>query len=202
MGCNQTNSKKEDNSKLYNQACEYEQIGELRKAIPILTEALKIDPNDLGCYNNRAWDYFDLGDKQKAISDFNEILKIDSLNTAGIYGLAFIQFKEGNYEKAIQLFDKIIKLKGGGPIYLEMVDNEAISQRAPLEANINQVYEYKNLALEELKKQTLTVKLKSIKTLFSLTVRLHYGNLYRTSRQKKLLARVAEVKRKNRLAWQ
>jgi tetratricopeptide (TPR) repeat protein len=144
LGCNR------DNTELYNQACDLEKQGEFKKAIELLTKALEINPKDLECYNNRAWDYYDLGELGNAMSDFESILKIDSINTAGIYGIGFLYYEQGYYQKAIDKFDKVIKLKGGGPIFLEMTDNEFLGQRAPLKADINQVYHFKRLAESKL----------------------------------------------------
>lgn len=139
-----------DNSQLFNQACNLEEEGKYKEAIEILTKALEINPNDIECYNNRAWDYNDLGNNDKALADFQKMLIIDSVNTAAIYGIGYIYFEQGQFQKAIDKFDKIIKLKGGGPIFLELTDNEFIGQRV-LEADIDQVYHYKKLAEDKLK---------------------------------------------------
>lgn len=139
-----------DNSELYNQACKLEEEGKYQEAIQVLTKALEIKPKDIECYNNRAWDYIDLENNEMAMADFKMILTIDSVNTAAIYGIGYIHYKKKQYQIAIDKFNKVIKLKGGGPLFLELTDNEFIGQRE-LEADINQVYQYKKLAEAKLR---------------------------------------------------
>tara|TARA_B110000902_G_scaffold232876_1_gene276212 strand:- start:209 stop:742 length:534 start_codon:yes stop_codon:yes gene_type:complete len=148
---------KTDNSELYNQACDLEEREKFNEAIELLTKALVMNPNDIECYNNRGWDYYELGQLKKAMFDFENILKIDSLNTAGIYGIGFLYYEQGQFQDAIDKFNKVIKLKGGGPIFLELTDNEFIGQRAPLEADINQVLHFKKLAEKEIKTSPNTI---------------------------------------------
>lgn len=148
---------KTDNTELYNQACDLEEQEKFNEAIELLTKALVINPNDIECYNNRGWDYYELGQLEKAMFDFENILKIDSQNTAGIYGIGFLCYKQGKYQLAIDEFDEIIKLKGGGPIFLELTDNEFIGQRALMEADINKVLHFKKLAESEIKTSPNTV---------------------------------------------
>lgn len=141
-----------DNTQLYNQACELEKQEKYEEAINLLTKAIKINPKDIECYNNRAWDYIDLEKDEKALADFRKILEIDSVNTAAIYGIGYILYEKGDYNKSIEHFDKVIELKGGGPLFLELTNNEFIGQRV-LEADIEQVYRFKNLAEEKLHNQ-------------------------------------------------
>ena len=141
---------KRDNTQLYNQACDFEDNQEFDKAIELLSKALEINPKDIECYNNRAWDYYELGQFENAFNDFKEILRIDSLNTAAIYGIGYLKFEQSKYEETLELFNRIIEIKGG-PVFLEITDNEFTGQRI-LEANMEQVFYYKNLAEENLKK--------------------------------------------------
>jgi tetratricopeptide (TPR) repeat protein len=143
IGCNR------DNTELYNKACDLEEQGKYKEAIEFLSKALELNPKDIECYNNRAWDYYDLGEFNKSMADFKSLLEIDSVNTAAIYGIGFLCYEQKQYQKAINNFDKIIKLKGGGPLFLELTNNEFIGQRV-LEADIEQVYRYKKLAEEKL----------------------------------------------------
>ena len=139
-----------DNTSLFNQATDLENQGNFKEAIDVLSKALKLDPNDIECYNNRAWDYYDLKDFKNSSSDFNQILKIDSLNTAALYGLGYISYEKENYDNAIEYFDKVINIKGTG-LTQKLVDNVGLGIRAPLEANMSQVLHYKKLSEEKLR---------------------------------------------------
>ena len=140
-----------NNDQLYNLACDYEENGEYKKAIEILTEALKIVPNDIECYNNRGWDYFDIGDFQNAYRDFYKILEIEENNPAALYGIGFLYYEEQQYEKAIKLFDQVIKKIAPNGFQLKMYDNPSIDYRAPLTIDLEKVEHFKKLAKIELK---------------------------------------------------
>jgi len=138
-----------DNTELFNKACILEEEGEFEKAIEVLTEAIEIVPDDIDCFNNRAWNYYETGDFDNAYKDFYEILVHSNQNTGALFGIAYLKFEEKEYQQAITLFDKIIAIRGGGPFYLERVDNDFFGQ-APVEADMKQVHFYKNLSQEKL----------------------------------------------------
>lgn len=143
---------KKDNTSLVNKAYDLEQRGEFEKAIVILTEAIKINPMDLDCYNNRAWDYYDIGDNKSALKDFEEMLKIDSINTAAIYGIGFINYKEEKYRIAIDHFNRVIEIEDDKPkfIFRKLGEEE---KEVPFGADMKKVYHFKSLAQKELSKK-------------------------------------------------
>ncbi len=83
-------------------------------------QALKLDPNDAGAYNNRIVAYSDLKDYDSAIADYNQALKLDP-NDADAYNSRGLAYKnKGSLDKASEDFLKV----------LELNDNVELSQEA------------------------------------------------------------------------
>jgi tetratricopeptide (TPR) repeat protein len=135
----------------YNLACDEEQKGNLPAAINYLDKALEINPKDIGALNNRGYDYLELKKYDLAKSSFQKMVDLDNNCPGAYYGLGYLNYKLQNYENAISYFDTVIKIKGGGPLFLEHVDNPYTKSPFSMDVSIEKVYKYKNLSEQMLK---------------------------------------------------
>ncbi len=92
------------------------------KAIADLTEAIRLDPNDIESRCNRASAYETKGDFDKAIADENHVLHENSGFVRGYYLRGLAYEKKGEHDKAIK--DENIAIR------LEPNDAEAYYVRA------------------------------------------------------------------------
>ena len=141
------------NTYYYNLACDEEQKGNIQAAINNLNKALEINPTDLQALNNRGYDYLELKQYKRAENDFQKMIEIDNNCPAAYYGLGYVNYVLENYKKAIDNFDKTIAIKGGGPVYLEYVDNNLTKSEFSIDISIDKVLEYKNLSELKLKEK-------------------------------------------------
>lgn len=134
----------------YNLACDEEQKRNFDKAIQYLDKAISINPKDIVALNNRAFDNLELKHYDLAENDFKKMLELDANCPGAFYGLGFLNYQLKNYTKAIEYFDTVIKIKGGGPVFLEHVNNEFTENPYSMDVPIKIVYEYKKLSEIEL----------------------------------------------------
>jgi len=89
------------------------------KAIADFTEALRIDPNDLGSRSNRAMVYELKGDYDKAIVDENRVLRDNPGYARGYHLRGQTYEKKGDHDKAILDENIAIRLdpSNAGPYY-------------------------------------------------------------------------------------
>lgn len=81
-----------------------------KKAIPALTEAIKLDPNFFPSYRYRGLAYGDTGQYDLAIIDFNQYIKLQP-NSAEAYYFRGLTYKDKkDYDRAIADFDNAIRL--------------------------------------------------------------------------------------------
>lgn len=135
----------QDNTDLYNEACEYEEEMEYDKAIELLSKALELNPKDIECLNNRAWDYYDLGQKEKAITDFEKMLDIDPQSTGAMYGIAYIKYENEFLEDALKNFNQIIEIQAS----LATQSNRSKSKHS-IKAPLDLVFEFKEIIEDSL----------------------------------------------------
>ncbi len=108
--CSSCNSKKP--SELYNQAFEFEEKGDFKKAIELLDKALEIEPDYRPALLNRGYYKTAIGNYKDGISDYKKILKFDPDNTLALYNIG-INFQElENHNQAIAYFSKALNTKG------------------------------------------------------------------------------------------
>ena len=95
---------------LYKHRCfEYNSKGDDR-AIPDCDEAIRLDPKDVGAYNNRCWAYDNKSDYDRAIPDCNEAIRLDPN-----YGFAYnnrgnAYYGKKDYDTAILDYTYAIQL--------------------------------------------------------------------------------------------
>ncbi len=92
----------------YNQAFEYEEKGDLKKAIELLDKAIKKQPQFRPALLNRGYYKSELGNLNDGIKDYQKILEFDSDNTLALYniGMSFQDLEKP--EKAIEYFSRAL----------------------------------------------------------------------------------------------
>jgi tetratricopeptide (TPR) repeat protein len=101
------------------------------KALPIASEAIKVDITNSDALDTRACIYYKLGKYQDAIKDFDKGLKLDSAITNSYYfrGLTFI--KLGNIKNACKDFSNVILDKNYITMEGEVDAQKLINQYCP-----------------------------------------------------------------------
>ena len=79
-------------------------------AIADFDEAIKLNPNNAGTYNNRGMVKNKLGDYAGAIADFDEVIKLDPNYITAYNSRGIVKRKLGDYADAIADFGEVIKL--------------------------------------------------------------------------------------------
>lgn len=102
-------------------ALPYERSGDDKKAIELLTEAIKTDNNASMYYNNRGLSYQKIGDLKLALKDLNKAIELRS-DDANYYENRFsIYFENKDYENARKDLLKILALgNSAGYIYANL----------------------------------------------------------------------------------
>ena len=137
----------------YNLACDEEAKGNWTNAINYLDKALEINPQDIQALNNRGYDYLELKNYNNAQADFEKMIELDQYCPGAYYAIGYLNFEVKNYDKAILYFDKAIKLKGGGPAFIEHVNNQYTKSPYSMDVPIEKINKYKTLAEIEINKQ-------------------------------------------------
>jgi len=84
--------------------------GRLKEAIAEFDEAIRLDPNLSGTYNNRGIVYARLGQFQRAIQDFDEALRLDPQDAVAYYNRATAYYHLDQFQSAIQDLEEAIRL--------------------------------------------------------------------------------------------
>lgn len=96
----------------YNQAFEYEEKGDLKKAIELLDKAIDKQSDFRPALLNRGYYKTELGNLNDGITDYLKILEFDSDNTLALYNIG-MNFQElESHKKAIEYFTKAFNTKG------------------------------------------------------------------------------------------
>lgn len=98
---------------LFLEAEKLEVQGKFKEAIPILNEAIKIDPTFLGAYINRGADYSALGNYREAVRNYKIVLKKDPLNQLALLNIGNNYKRLNEYRKAVNYYDDILMDKNG-----------------------------------------------------------------------------------------
>jgi tetratricopeptide (TPR) repeat protein len=95
-----------------NEAFEYEEKGELQKAIELLDKAIEKKPNFRPALLNRGYYKSQLGKRADGISDYEKILSFDSGNTLALFNIGINYQELAKYEKAISFFTRALNSDG------------------------------------------------------------------------------------------
>ncbi|MFN8555331.1 MAG: tetratricopeptide repeat protein [Candidatus Obscuribacterales bacterium] len=80
------------------------------EALPLLDQAIELDPRLTDAYISRSFSYGKLGQIQKALKDVQKALEIDSNNEVAYNNRGFLFLRLGQYDKAISDFSKAVAL--------------------------------------------------------------------------------------------
>jgi lipoprotein NlpI len=93
-----------------NRAVEYQNKGDLDRAIADYTEAIQLDPKYAAPYNGRGNVWSDKGDLERAIADYTEAIRLDPEYVIAYRNRALIWNRKGDADNSIADFDQAIKL--------------------------------------------------------------------------------------------
>ena len=113
----------------YNRAHAYQALGQFRRAIQDLDEAIRID-NALfaySAYNNRGNAYADLGQLARAIEDYDQAIRLNPQDAGIVYNRGAAYLELGLYRWAIADFDEAIFLR---PNYAQAYHNRGVAYAA------------------------------------------------------------------------
>ncbi|WP_040254389.1 tetratricopeptide repeat protein [Psychroserpens mesophilus] len=96
----------------YNQAFEYEEKGDLKKAIELLDKAIEKKSDFRPALLNRGYYKTELGNLDGGIMDYKNILKFDSDNTLALYNIGINYQELEKPKKAIEYFTKALNTSG------------------------------------------------------------------------------------------
>ena len=96
----------------YNQAFEYEEKGDLKKAIELLDKSIEKQSNFRPALLNRGYYKTELGNLNGGIIDYKKILEFDSDNTLALYNIGINYQELEKPKKAIEYFTKALNTSG------------------------------------------------------------------------------------------
>jgi len=104
---------------LYNQAYVLFDQEEYSKAIELLNQAIKLEPQNARYLAERALNYDQMGQLNKALSDLNLSLKLDPSDVDATALRGWIHFDLGSDKQALVDFDRALKLNPGNQEAIE-----------------------------------------------------------------------------------
>lgn len=97
----QAQGSKEEAAALVTRAVESMQKGKNSEALPLLEQAVKLDPRLPSAYNNIGRIYADRGESDKAVTFFKKAINIEPLYEPALSNLGLVQYSRGKPEDAI-----------------------------------------------------------------------------------------------------
>jgi tetratricopeptide (TPR) repeat protein len=114
--------------------------------LEIITEQIRLNPNNAQAYEARAKVYFQRSEYQKAIEDYNQAIKLDPNNahTYNYRGTAYYWLE--HYQRSLEDYNQAIKLNpdlaiayyNRGYVYQKLGDKKAALQDFKQGANLSQ----------------------------------------------------------------
>jgi len=89
----------------------YSSQGETEKALELMAEARKANPNDVNLIRTEADIAYKMGDMERYETLMNEVIKSDPNNPELYYNLGVSAGQQGNDEKALEYYKKALELK-------------------------------------------------------------------------------------------
>jgi len=85
-------------------------LGDFEGAIADYDEAIRLDPEYAGAYNNRGLAKYDLGDLEGALADYDEAIRLDPEYALAYYNRGLAKFNLSDFEGALADYDEAIRL--------------------------------------------------------------------------------------------
>ena len=102
----------------------YQNRRNYEKAVEHYTEALRLNPQLAGVYNNRGNVYNSMGEHDCAIRDFTKAIQLKPDLVEACYNLEGAYFNKGDFDRAVSEYTKAINLK---PDYREAYYNRGVA---------------------------------------------------------------------------
>lgn len=118
FGCTQPSE-----DELLSQAKKLEDSHDWKSAIEILDKTIALYPNSIKALLNRGADLSAIGEYNKAIKNYLTVIKLDSDNVLAHYNIGLNKNRLKKWDDAIKWFNKALDLKGGGPLFIEKMDD-------------------------------------------------------------------------------
>jgi len=96
----------------YNQAFEYEEKGDLQKAIKALDDAIDKQSNFQSALINRGYYKTEMGNLEDGISDYQKILEINPNNTTALYNIGINYQEMEKFKDATEYFTRALNTEG------------------------------------------------------------------------------------------
>jgi len=91
-------------------------LGDKKRALSAYNQAIKINPNYAGAYNNRGFIRSALGDNTGAIEDYNQSIKINPNYASAYNNRGFVRSALGDNTGAIEDYNQSIKINPNFPV--------------------------------------------------------------------------------------
>ena len=88
--------------------------GETDKAIADYTEAIRLDPADVGSRFRRAGAYRDRDQPDRAIADYSEVIRLDPADSDSFFGRGVAYCDKAQFDRAIADFSSVIRHEPNG----------------------------------------------------------------------------------------
>jgi tetratricopeptide (TPR) repeat protein len=98
-----------------NLAALYALKDDLGRAVDLLTQAIKKDPNSVEAHNNLADVFMRVQDYGRALEEYNKVIFLEPGNTAALYNLGFLYARNKDYAKAKQNWEKVLAIDPQDP---------------------------------------------------------------------------------------
>ncbi|OLP16366.1 hypothetical protein BST81_21490 [Leptolyngbya sp. 'hensonii'] len=95
---------------LYNQGKQKSDSGDYRGAIALYDQAIQLDPNFAGAYNNRGVALIELGDLKGGIADYNRAIQIGGNYSVGYANRGGVRFFLGDFKGALTDLNRAIQI--------------------------------------------------------------------------------------------
>lgn len=103
--------KHKNNAQAYLARCEIyaNHLKDYNKALEDIDEAIKLEPNNVGCYINRSYLRYQLNDIRGTMADLDYAIAISPNNVTAHYNRALLRSEVGDYNKAVEDYDFVLE---------------------------------------------------------------------------------------------
>lgn len=102
-------------TKMLIRAKEKIQKKDLDGALEDFNEAIRLDPKNVGAYNDRGYIRVEMGDNDEAMADYGEAIRLDSKCYPAYHNRGLLRKNLGFHEKALKDLNKAVKLNSKTP---------------------------------------------------------------------------------------
>jgi len=115
--------------RLLEQAVQLDALERYTEAIVVYDKLLALDSTNTSVWIARAYDKGRIGNADGEMADLKQAVKVGAEHALPFFQLGITYSDRKQYAEAIEWFNKATLVKGGGPIYMDMVDNDFIDRQ-------------------------------------------------------------------------